>query len=44
LHRYLAQAQPYVVMGQYNQPVAMRANLSGFLESPVILYWNLEKN
>ena len=44
LHRHLAQAEPYVVMGQYNQPVAMRANLSGFLESPVILYWNLDKN
>ena len=26
------------------QPMAMRANLSGFLESPVILYWNLDKN
>ncbi len=44
LHEYLAQVQPYIVMGQYNQPVAMRAGVSGFLESPVILYWNLDKN
>ena len=43
LHRHLAQVQPYVVMGQYDQPVAMRSNVSGFLESPVILYWNLDK-
>ena len=43
LHRYLAWVQPYIVMGQYDQPVAMRSNVSGFLESPVILYWNLDK-
>ena len=44
LHRHLAEVQPYIVMGQYDQPVAMRANVTGFLPSPVILYWNLEKN
>ncbi len=43
LHRHLAEVQPYIVMGQYKQPVALRSNVSGFLESPVILYWNLEK-
>jgi peptide/nickel transport system substrate-binding protein len=31
-------------MGQYDQPVAMRKNVSGFLESPVIAYWNIDKN
>jgi peptide/nickel transport system substrate-binding protein len=30
--------QPYRVLGQYDQPVAMRANLTGFLMSPVIIY------
>jgi peptide/nickel transport system substrate-binding protein len=44
LHRHLAEVQPYIVMGQYNQPVAMRSNVSGFVESPVILYWNIDKN
>ena len=44
LHRHLAEVQPYIVMGQYSQPVALRSNVSGFLESPVILYWNLDKN
>ena len=43
LHRHLAVVQPYIVMGQYSQPVAMRSGVKGFLESPVILYWNLEK-
>ena len=44
LHRHLSQVQPYVVMGQYDQPVAMRSSVSGFLESPVIAYWNLAKD
>ena len=43
LHRHLAKVQPYIAMGQYRQPVALRRNVSGFLESPVIVYWNLEK-
>ena len=43
LHRHLAEVQPYIVMGQYRQPVALRKTVSGFLESPVIVYWNLEK-
>jgi peptide/nickel transport system substrate-binding protein len=44
LHSRLAEVQPYIVMGQYTQPVALRSNVSGFLESPVIVYWNLDKN
>jgi peptide/nickel transport system substrate-binding protein len=44
LHTYLAQVQPYVVLGQYDQPVALRRNVTGFLQSPVIVYWNLDKN
>ena len=44
LHRYLAQAAPYRVLGQYDQPVALRANVTGLLSSPVIVYWNIDKN
>jgi peptide/nickel transport system substrate-binding protein len=43
LHRYLAQVQPYRVLGQYDQPVALRANVAGLLSSPVIVYWNIDK-
>ena len=44
LHRYLAEVQPYRVLGQYDQPVAMRTNITGMLTSPVMLYWNIDKN
>ncbi len=44
LHRYLAQVQPYRVLGQYDQPVALRSNVNGLLTSPVIVYWNIDKN
>jgi peptide/nickel transport system substrate-binding protein len=44
LHRYLAQVQPYRVLGQYDQPVALRTNVTGLLTSPIIVYWNIDKN
>jgi peptide/nickel transport system substrate-binding protein len=44
LHRRLAEVQPYRVLGQYDQPVAMRANVSSLLSSAVIVYWNIGKN
>jgi peptide/nickel transport system substrate-binding protein len=43
LQERLAEVQPYRVLGQYDQPVAMRADLTGFLMSPVIIYWNIDK-
>jgi len=43
LHRHLAEVQPYRLLGQYDQPVAYRANVSGVLSSPVTIYWNIEK-
>ncbi len=43
LQQRLAQVQPYRVIGEYDQPVAMRAALTGFLTSPVIVYWNIAK-
>jgi peptide/nickel transport system substrate-binding protein len=42
-HRYLAEVQPYRVLGQYDALSAIRTNVSGLLESPVIAYWNVEK-
>jgi peptide/nickel transport system substrate-binding protein len=43
LQQRLSEVQPYRVLGQYDQPVAMRASLTGFLMSPVIVYWNIDK-
>ena len=44
LHRRLAEMQPYRVLGQYDQPAALRANITGLLSSAVIVYWNIAKN
>jgi len=38
------QAAPYRVLGQYDTFAATRTSLSGLLNSPVIVYWNLSKN
>jgi peptide/nickel transport system substrate-binding protein len=43
LHRRLAEMQPYRVLGQYDQPVALRSNVTGLLSSAVIVYWNISK-
>ncbi|MFC7738853.1 ABC transporter substrate-binding protein [Roseomonas sp. GCM10028921] len=43
LHRRLAEVQPYRVLGQFDQPYARRASVSGVLDAPVMLYWNIEK-
>jgi len=43
LHTHLATVQPYIVLGQYQQPVALRSTVTGFLQSPVVVYWNLDK-
>jgi peptide/nickel transport system substrate-binding protein len=44
LHMHLVTVQPYVPLGQYDQPVALRSSLSGLLASPVIAYWNIAKD
>ena len=43
LHRRLAETQPYRVLGQYDQPVAMRSNVNGMLSAAVMVYWNIVK-
>jgi peptide/nickel transport system substrate-binding protein len=34
---------PYVVLGQYTQPIAFRSNIKGVLKAGVPVYWNIEK-
>jgi peptide/nickel transport system substrate-binding protein len=34
---------PYVPVGQFNQPIAYRANLQGVLAAGLPVYWNIEK-
>lgn len=43
LHRRLAEVVPYRVLGQSSGPTAFRSNITGMLPSPVIVYWNIEK-
>jgi peptide/nickel transport system substrate-binding protein len=33
----------HAALGEYFQPVAARRNLTGYLNAPVYLYWNLDK-
>jgi peptide/nickel transport system substrate-binding protein len=35
---------PYRVLGQASTPVAYRANITGVLASPVVVYWNIDKD
>ena len=44
LHRALADAAPYRVMGQAEQLIAFRRNVTGVMSSPVIAYWNISKD
>ena len=44
LHRALADAAPYRVMGQAEQLLGFRRDISGVLSSPVIAFWNISKN
>jgi peptide/nickel transport system substrate-binding protein len=43
LHRRLAETQPYRVLGQYDQPYARRSNVTGVLQAPLMVFWNIEK-
>lgn len=43
LHERLAEMQPYRLLGQFNQPYARRANISGLLPGSVMIFWNVEK-
>jgi len=38
------QVTPYVPLGQWYSLVAARSNITGFLTSPTIVFWNIEKS
>jgi peptide/nickel transport system substrate-binding protein len=40
----LAEFPTYAPLGQYNMPVALRANVSGNMEAPATVFWNVKKN
>lgn len=44
LQRRLAVVSPYRLLGQATQPVAYRSTLTGILNSPVVAYWNIQKD
>ena len=39
----LAEYPTYAPLGQYNMPVAMRSTISGNLEAPATVFWNVTK-
>ncbi|MFI5033612.1 MAG: ABC transporter substrate-binding protein, partial [Reyranellales bacterium] len=39
----LAEFPTYAPLGQYNMPVAMRSNVSGNMEAPATVFWNVKK-
>jgi len=43
LQRALVDAAPYSVLGQAEQVIAFRREVSGVLSSPVIAFWNISK-
>ena len=43
LHRALVDSAPYAVLGQYDSLTAQRTSVTGLLDSPVIVYWNIDK-
>jgi peptide/nickel transport system substrate-binding protein len=34
---------PFIPFGQFRQPVATRATISGLVQGPYLVYWNIEK-
>ena len=39
----LSEFPTYAPLGQYNMPVAMRTNVSGNMEAPATVFWNVKK-
>ncbi len=40
----LSEFPTYAPLGQFNMPVAMRSNVSGNMEAPATVFWNVKKN
>ncbi len=43
LQARLEEMRPYVPVGEFDAPIAYRSTLRGVLDSPVLVYWNIEK-
>jgi peptide/nickel transport system substrate-binding protein len=41
--RVVSEYPTHVFLGQWYQPVALRSNITGMLESPAVVLWNIEK-
>ena len=39
----LSEFPTYAPLGQFNMPVAMRSNVSGNMEAPATVFWNVKK-
>ena len=35
---------PFIPLGQFTQPIALRKTITGVVQGPYMVYWNLEKN
>jgi peptide/nickel transport system substrate-binding protein len=40
---HVSEKPTHAFLGQWYQPAAMRKNVNGMLESPVTVFWNVEK-
>ena len=38
-----AEMFPYIPLGQLKTPVALRADLKGLINMPIVVFWNLER-
>jgi len=43
LQARLEEVTPYSLLGEFDAPIAIRGNVTGMLQSPVIAYWNVDK-
>ena len=39
----VSESQTHIFLGQWYAPTALRENITGNLESPVTIFWNIEK-
>jgi hypothetical protein len=44
MHARMYEIGTHVILGEYDQPMAARKNISGFFVTNGNLYWNLKKN
>jgi peptide/nickel transport system substrate-binding protein len=43
IHRRAWETLPYVIFGEYTQPIAVQANLHGIVAAGMPVYWNIER-